>query len=386
MHLMIKRSVLTIAVAALALSFAPQTFAQEKIDTTKILPGRPVGAPAQADAKGKPAATKGQPAITQPKGFQPKVIGKPTMKLHTLPEIVEIIKASNLNYSVDTVKSAPQAIFPIDSIRPVLAGGQYIKYVDSVPQFAYYKQPQMAEAMMGFAGQAFDDKSYAEAIGWYRKVQMVDPKYQPIYSYLGEAYLVLDSLDSAKVNLGKSVMLNFADFMAHRLLAKTLWKQGNKEEAVKEMTTAHVLNINNQLIVSELMDMRLNSGRMWFGQRFEPQYRLVKGHDTVYVTADVDWIGYAMVKAVWKYEPKYAIKMLGFDPTGSTYVMQEEREGVIAALTTNKKLGFLSPVIDQGYLDDFIMYDIVAPRYPQEIAILSKEQILRLVGYVDKFH
>jgi hypothetical protein len=112
----------------------------------------------------------------------------------------------------------------------------------------------------------------------------------------------------------------------------------------------------------------------------------VKGHDTVYVTADVDWIGYAMVKAVWKYEPKYAIKMLGFDPTGSTYVMQEEREGVIAALTTNKKLGFLSPVIDQGYLDDFIMYDIVAPRYPQEIAILSKEQILRLVGYVDKFH
>jgi tetratricopeptide (TPR) repeat protein len=242
----------------------------------------------------------------------------------------------------------------------------------------------MAGPFLGFAGQAFDEQKYDEAIRWYRKVQMVDPRFQPVYSYLGEAYLTLDSLDSAKVNLGKALALNFVDFESHRLMAKTLWKLKDTAGALTEMSIAHVLNLNSLPIQGELEEMRLNSGRLFYGQRIEPLYGMVKRHDTVIVQSSESWIGYAMVKALWKYEPKYAKGMLGFDPKGSVYILLEEKEAIIGALSTNKNLAFLNPIIDKGFLDEFIMYDLIGPRYPREISFLSREGILRMAEYVDK--
>jgi tetratricopeptide (TPR) repeat protein len=370
-------------IIAFTLTMAGTGFGQQPADsvekpsgTTKAVSAGQKSAAPKADAEAGPANQAGRK--------KPLVIGKPTMSLHTLPQIVELMKKSALNYRVDTIEGVRPNTFPRDTTRPVLPVGLYLDYVDSIPYLMPYKVPSMAGPFLGFAGQAFDEQKYDEAIRWYRKVQMVDPRFQPVYSYLGEAYLTLDSLDSAKVNLGKALALNFVDFESHRLMAKTLWKLKDTSGALTEMSIAHVLNLNSLPIQGELEEMRLNSGRLFYGQRIEPLYGMVKRHDTVIVQSSESWIGYAMVKALWKYEPKYAKGMLGFDPKGSVYILLEEKEAIIGALSTNKNLAFLNPIIDKGFLDEFIMYDLIGPRYPREISFLSREGILRMAEYVDK--
>ncbi|MFZ1684159.1 MAG: tetratricopeptide repeat protein [Candidatus Zixiibacteriota bacterium] len=373
----------TIAVAiAFTLSSAGAGFGQQPADSSQKPPTEKKTVSA-APKSAAPKTNAGAGPANQGRR-KPLVIGKPTMSLHTFPQIVEIMKKSALNYKVDTIEGVRPNTFPRDTIRPVLPVGMYISYTDSIPYLLPYKVPSMAGPFLGFAGQAYEEKKYDEAISWYRKVQLVDPKFQPTYSYLGEAYLMLDSLDSAKVNLGKAIALNFVDFESHRLMGETLWKLKDTAGAIKEMTIAHVLNLNSLPIQGELEEMRLNSGRLFFGQRIEPMYGVVKRHDTVIVQSSLGWIGYAMVKALWKYEPKYAKGMLGFDPKGSLYILQEEREGIVASLSTNKSLAFLNPIIEKGFLDEFILYDIIGPRYPREISFMGREGILRMADYVDK--
>jgi hypothetical protein len=186
--------------------------------------------------------------------------------------------------------------------------------------------------------------------------------------------------------LSKAIDRNYVDFASHRLLGEVYRKSGDTVRAIKELTLAHVLNINDQEIRGQLEEWRLLSNRQWNPTHVNPRFLIRKIGDTVYVRAPLDWIGYAQVKAVWKYEPGYARRQLGYDPAGSVFVMMEEKEAVVGAMTTNRDFGFINPVIEQGYLNEFILYELVGPRYPMNIVILPKDMIERIAEYVDKFH
>jgi tetratricopeptide (TPR) repeat protein len=390
MRLNAKRTALTLVTAILPFCLALSAMALPAPDTTK----------AAAPAKPKPAATAGKSAGTKKSGTKSSAAKKsgvivfpsdslaahPPGKIHTLDEIVEIIKNSNLYYSVETLVVVPHNAYMGDMTRPVLSADRHIVKVNHVPSLVKYKLSSMGIPLLGMASGAFGDKDYPAAVAGYKRLLVSDPSFDLAYSYLGESYLMQDSLDSARVYLDTAIARNYIDFSAHRLLSEVLWKSGDQEGGIKELTIAHVLNINDSTMRAQLEEWREKAGRGWGSQTFMPRYQAHRVADTVYVKATMDWIGYAMVKAVWQYEPGYAKKQLGYDPTGSVYIMMAEKEGIVGALSTNREAAFINPIVTQGYLEEFILYEIVGPRYPMNIVTLPKTVIERIAEYVNKFH
>jgi hypothetical protein len=393
MHRVLRRFFVLFIAVVTASGLALSSFAQSASDSTKA----PAPAKPKAAAKAKTGGTKSsgvtkgssslstfdKPSkkVTKPKGTD----APPPGQIHTLDQIVEIIKNSKLFYSVESLAVITPGEHLGDTARPILNADQYMKMVDSQPTLSNFKLSSIGVPLFEMAAAAVKDSDYPTAILRYHQVLQSDPSFTPAMSHMGEIFLKMGALDSAAFYLTGAVLKNPVDYMSHKLLGEVYWNQEKRPEAIKEMTTAHVLNLNDKAIPGRLEEWRLLTGRLWNGRPLVPLYRIAKVADTVYVRAPIDWIGYAMVKAVWKYEPGYAEKMLGYDPKGSIYVMMQEKEALVGAMTTNKHLENIHAIVEQGYVDEFILYEVVGPQHPMNIAVLPKEEIDRLVEYVDKF-
>ena len=384
MRSFLKRLGTVCLVMILSVGLTGTVFAQSE-DSTKAAPSEPDStATAKKKEPAKPPAS-GKAATAKKRQQAPPPNSTPPGKLHTIEQIMEVIKKSELYYELDTVRMLTRDLLLSDTARPMVPENQHIKMVGGRPTLTRYKLSSMGSPLMGMADEAMQQRDYGTTLTRYRQIMGSDPNFDPIYMLLGDLYLAQDSLDSAKVNLQQAVNLNFIDFKAHQLLAETFWKMGKRDSAVAEMTIAHVLNINDPKIKGELENYRMSSGRYWNGRAINPQYRILKKGDTIKVMATQDWIGYATVKAVWRYEPGYARKMLGFDPAGNTFTMMEEKEALIGSMMANKDLGLINPAIEQGYFDEFVLYEIAGPRHPLNLIVLPKEVIMRVAQYVDKF-
>lgn len=323
------------------------------------------------------------PAIALDEPAQPEK----KSKLHTPAEIFEILEKSSVVYELGVDKNiAPE---PAGKGR-VLSDYTYLKSSPNGDS-TLTTLPLSAEGnkVLNEGLDAFEKKDYETALKLYTRVHEMDPEYHHALTLIGDIHYFQGDLKQAMDWFQKAIDHNFADYAAHWFLADAQWKTGKREEAVRRMTTAHLLNVNHQMMRERLAAMRKEIKRPWDDWTFSPRYKVEKLEDKVKVTFQEDWLPYAIVKAVWAHEPGYKEATAGPDYEKLIVCMEEEKEGLLAMYVVHEKdrdFKTLRKIVDEGYVSEMIEYEILAGKAPEAIVLMPRDSFNRLVEYVDKFH
>ncbi len=174
-------------------------------------------------------------------------------------------------------------------------------------------------------------------------------------------------------------------------MADALWKIGDTSGCLDHITTAHLLNYYHEEILKRLKEYLFLSGNEWQEWSFNPVYSLSKKEHVVKVAFDMsnsnmEYMPYILVKALWKYEPGYAGKMLGAKKDPSGLKTTEEREAIGAYLSDLDNSEIIFDVVMERYINEFIYYEIWLKKYPEALYLLPKEFLVRTKEYLSKFH
>lgn len=309
-------------------------------------------------------------------------------ELHGPGEILKIMENSNVTYNLDVLSNP---ILCPDRSDNLNSNDVYRVTTDSsIMTYSYNIKP---EALPFFekAETHFTNRNLDSARIYYEKVLENDPSYFKVMTYLGQIQGTMRNLNQALEWYNKSIANNYIDYMAHWFIADIYKMQGEIDKAVNEITIASILNRNNPRIKASQLDIYKIAKIKNEDWCFVPQCEISKENNEVKIAFNEYWIGYAMAKALWKYEPGYK-QSIGVKE--DVYSSLEDKEcllNLMAGLLNAKKnfkkypeLTTLKSAIENDYLNEFIFYEIVLPDHPNVAYQLSKDFISRIKDYVLK--
>lgn len=244
----------------------------------------------------------------------------------------------------------------------------------------------------------FERKEMDSALYFYKLTIEQDSALYYVMTYIGQLYGAKGDFATAEKWYKKVIEKNYIDYMAHWLLADIYLATNKINEAVDEITIARILNRNNPRIKKYMVDIFTKADRDTLDWCFSPQVefkKIAENKISVGITSDgvnQNWIGYAMAKALWAYEPGYSESM-GV-PHGD-YSTIEDKECLIALLTALKnakikiknepQLSILKEAFENKQIDEYIMYEIVLPQNPIVAYQLTVQSILKIKDYILNF-
>jgi tetratricopeptide (TPR) repeat protein len=306
-------------------------------------------------------------------------------QIHSPAEILKIMEKSPISYELNALK---KEFLPQDRTEN-LNYNQYYRTNDGSQISTFeYKIDSNAQAYLSKAEEYFQEKKFSLARELYLEALRADSSYFKVMTYIGQTYGIEGNFDKAIEWYNKTISLNYIDYMAHWFLADAYKIKGELDKAVDEITIAMILNRNNPRIVkslNEIFELKKLKTNYW---TFNPQMEIDSiGINKVRVSFNSDWLGYAMVKALWKYEPGYKKSMGVSDDSFSTI---EEKECILSLMTSfdKKKLKkhpefrALQVALDKKMIEEYIFYEIVLPELPFVAYQLPVEFINDIKKYV----
>nr|MBN2276973.1 hypothetical protein [candidate division Zixibacteria bacterium] len=303
---------------------------------------------------------------------------------HAPDEIIRIPENSKLAYQIEAPEDT--TVTKTAQKHEVFKDIYYIDQSGGNRRILMYMLSDSASNMLHWSEVMFSDKDYAGALTEYRNIAAIEPDFHHIMTLIGDAYFMMEQCDSSIYYFRTAINRNFIDFDAHWFLADALIKTGQPEEAVKEITIAHILNVYHEDIYKIMKQFRDNVGRPWKEWSFDPVYQLNEEGGTVHVRVREPWIGYAMVKAIWKYEPGYAEQMGIENHSDSAVYATEESEAILSYFAQNPGDDNLKRIISDGFLEEFIKYEIALRKLPRTGMLFSEAEFRRMIEYLDKYH
>src|SRR5690554_3322466 len=313
------------------------------------------------------------------------VLGISGQNLHTPAEIFEIMDKSSVVYELHPLETQ---IMPLDRTDNLNANDRYRvedasqiwshEYeIDSVTE-SYYKQ---AEAY-------FHEREFIKAREIYLKALEADSSFYKVMTYIGQTYGIEKDFDTAIAWYKRTIALNYIDYMAHWFLADAYKEKGELDNALDEITIAMILNRNNPRIEKSFKNIYALKKLETDDWTFTPQIEIESlGENNVKIAFGEDWLGYAMVKALWNFEPGYKATMGVEEGSFSTL---EEKESLASLMVTfdkkklkkNPEFKALQLAFDLDRIDEFIFYEIVLPQYPFVAYQLPESFINDIKDYV----
>lgn len=309
-------------------------------------------------------------------------------KLHSIQEILEIMGDSDLSYSIsnDAALETPDYTDKLVSndIYRVKEDGQH--YV-----IKNYELTKEASGYFDDAEEFFQQKNFADARKNYQKVLEICPSYFKAMVYIGDTYFHEKDFDKAQLWYQKAIDNNYIDYLAHWALSNTFLNKGEYSKALKEISIAKVLNRNNPRLTTKLQEIYKFNKKQYNDWYLTPLYYVDEAYDSkkekdiVKVSYKDYWLPYAMVKAVWAYEPGYAESM-GSDPVG----LVQEKEAIAAVLmTVDKKIAkkdialkTLQYAVDNKEFETYVVFERILPENPQISLYLEPEAIEGIADYI----
>lgn len=306
--------------------------------------------------------------------------------LHELPELYRLLERSEITYTIhDGSDSANELYEPNHTVVPP---GIHLSF-DSlgIPRYSYVDLDSSLHDQFKIAEKAFNDDDYRFAIDLYHELFEIAPAFDYLLTYIGDAYMELQEFDSSIVYYERAIENNSIDYQRRWFYADLLWRMEDSIKAINQLTIAHILNVHHEKVFDRLVQLRERVGRPWKDWSVLPRAYIAPNKEKVDIVIDTDWIGYGITKALWLHEPDYALRMYGHPREQELMPILEEREALVAAMSSNKEL--YSLVIDTIGVDNlnlFILYEIIAKRNPYKMLLLASESMEDLVEYLDKFH
>jgi tetratricopeptide (TPR) repeat protein len=314
--------------------------------------------------------------------------------LHTPQQIIQLIERSCIKYVIDPFVDSNLVKNQKNRKRPNRPPEWYVFLDSNGPVIPSYELSDNTRNLMDSGLLYNNKKEYELALKFFKQINVTNIFQCQVTILIGNSFHYMRQFDSAISFYRKTIELNFIDYEAHRYYGDDLWEIGQKDSALKELTIAHILNINDEGIFEQMKYLREQLGRPWKEWSYEPKYEISVDStnlNSVKVKAVSPWLGYALAKALWRYEIGYSLKMIGREKDQLIYCPLEEKEALICTLPIMEKdslpeAEIISQIIDSGFVDEFLLYEVAGPYYPEVIAKLDKKALWRIAEYVDKFH
>ena len=308
--------------------------------------------------------------------------------VHKAEDLYKISHGSFLRYEVSPLKEKVQ-----DKDYSGLLNESGMIKIDtgSKVKITSVKRSKAADSAWNTAEYAFnDDKDYKAARQMYKTVLEIQPDYYPASVKTAKCFEAEENYEKAETAYKQAIAKNFIDYQTHWSLADAYHKDAKYDEAVTEITIASVLDRNDTAILSDMKEIYLDAHLKFDYWVFTPQYQLSKKSNSreVAVMTKPDWEGYAMAKAIWQYEPGYAVSQ-GEKPGKPSYF--EEKECLLNLLAGQDKhidaelikpINVLKVAQDLKLLDGFIYYEILLPQNPSMVYELPSNVIRSIKNYV----
>ncbi len=317
------------------------------------------------------------------------VVSGYSQKIHTPAEILKIMADSKVSYGIEMLKTKVESKDRSENINP---HDCYRVQTDSVIETRTFKPNAEATPLFDNAETFFGSGDFDLALKFYNQALEADTSLYYIMTYIGQIYEHKRDFENVKAWYLKAINHNYIDYMAHWFLADAYFATGDLNNAVDEITIARILNRNNPRIKDAMNRIykkaKLNSSD-W---SFTPQMNLIKESDTsIKIMMNDKWIGYAMPKALWLYEPGYKASMGVHEGVYSTLEDKECLVDLLVSLansgknyTNDPQLSVLKKATDQGYFHEYLMYEVVLPDKPFVAFQLPRESIEKIKDYILK--
>lgn len=317
-----------------------------------------------------------------------------SQQFHTSIEILKLLTDSKIKYGIATLEKPIECndysdlLTNHDCFREKNESGFEIKR---------YKMDEKTSTMLDKAEKYFQSYSIDSAMFYYNQIIEIDPSLSFVMTYIGQGYRIKEDYKKAIYWYKKAIETNYLDYMAHWFLANMYEMKGDLKEAVDEITIAHILNRNNPRLKTEMKSIFANAGREYIDWCFNPQFEMKKfKDDSIMISITREWVGYAMTKALWTYEPGYRESM---GAVKGKFTMNEEKECLFVLITSlenikennkkqkdtienNPQFSVLKEAAYAKHIQEYIIYEILLPKDPSIAFQLPEENILEIKDYL----
>ncbi|MEM1218613.1 MAG: tetratricopeptide repeat protein [Bacteroidota bacterium] len=317
--------------------------------------------------------------------FAPTAYGQ---DLHNGAEILQILNDSEISYIIDLTKED----FPApDQSNNLLFNNFYRPDPENPSSITRYQVSEEGQASLEKAEKAFEAREYDKARDFYIEVLKTDPEYYKMMTYIGQTFGIERKWDDAANWYQQALEANPIDYMTHWFLGDVYAVQGDYDTALRLAITGHILNRNNPRILASVEKILNEQKRKYLDINAYPQVQIDSvGPKEVNIRFQEAWLGYALTKAVWDFEPGYAEDM-GSGRTQESIL--EEKECLInllngaskKALRKDEGIRLANEAVQAGYAEAYILYELLLPQYPHVALQLPKENMDVLYEYVIRF-
>jgi tetratricopeptide (TPR) repeat protein len=304
-------------------------------------------------------------------------------KVHPPDQQYKLLDNSTLTYIIEGLPDT--ALLPVLE-RKLNSPYNYVGENDDGRFIGTYQANEEIALIITTEEGALAAEDYDGALRAARDLVEQFPEFHPGMVAVGDCFFLKKEYDSAAVWLNKAIELNPYGYQARWFLGDALWELHDTTGAIRQLARAHILNIYKREIDVSLFDKRLQTGYNPPKWDFPLNYRLNKSGDTVTIRVDSLSVGYAMTKALWKYEPGYKEQMIANMEGGEIEaLLVEELEAIMMLMVDAPRFPRLARIVNDGYAREFALYEIVLLHRPDVAYFLTDEGIDRLVEYLLKY-
>jgi len=247
-----------------------------------------------------------------------------------------------------------------------------------------------AESEWGKGNSSFRNKEYKDARQHYKNVLDIQPDYYPASVQIAKSFEGEEDYDKAVTAYKQAISKNYIDYTSHWYLADAYFNDRKYDDAVNEITIASILNRNDTAILADMKKIYLEAHLKFDYWIFTPQCKVSKDPKSreVKVQTKNDWEGYAIVKAIWEFEPGYA-ESQGEKP-GIPSLLEEKEclTNLIAGQDKHvdavfeKPIAILKKAQEYKLIDGFAYYEELLPAHPSLAYQLPTNVIKTIKNYV----
>lgn len=309
-----------------------------------------------------------------------------TQEIHTPSEIVDIINESEISYNIVIGKVDYQPGPKIAIIENDFYHTDSLGYL-VVRKFQISEELQ---ELYSIAEYYFENNKLEEARNTCIQVAGLEPGFLKPMVLLGSIYLKEGNLKKAEEILTEVININYIDFKAHWKLAEVYLAGNMLENASYEITIAHILNRNHMEIWQHLIHIYKRNKIKYHEWSFQPEYYFNSDLNTsVEIYSEADWLGYALCKALWNFEPSYS-NIMGV--TNNKHSILEEKECLANLLVSmgidnkksdkNDEMKALKEALSNNFIAEYIYYEIWFPDHPKMVYRYPPEIIQSIAKYI----
>lgn len=317
-------------------------------------------------------------------------------------EIIQLLEASANSYAIAPGSRGkgeladpyavlfPEKYEPIDPVRVVVVDGR--RMLEPYP---------MSEQMVGVMVEAQKHFAASDAHGaraQYDRAIALDSTFYLPYNYFGDTYMMERDAEGALPHYRRAVELNPDHYQPHYNYGAALYYLGRFDEARTELVRALVLNPRHENTYMLLRGWGEDLGVRLVDTLLTPGGIAVRDGRSVKIVYDTaagaGWLIYAMAKGMWLGEPDHRRAMLGGDREGWSSIEERECLGALLAAYVGRdrtkepadpQLDRLVAIVDEGFIDEFILYEIATRINPQTTLVVPDELRRSLEEFVGRF-